>query len=200
MAKKKFRVLKNAAAHHGDLEGGHKVTPRGGVIESDLDLDKLFVNKFERLNAKGQPAVEFEDEEPLNGPATSKAVDPKDTTPAKGSELKSIEATPAEREEALADAASGDEEEDEKPKKKPASKKKPAKSEEPDDDDDGTDDDDDDGEDVTAQFKAAKDNDLTVTKTEDGHVVKDGKKVLTDKPLRTKKQVEAFIDKHLDGD
>lgn len=53
------------------------------------------------------------------------------------------------------------------------------------------------GKDVTASFPKAENNDLTVIKDDEGHHVMDGAEVVSDKPLKTKKQVEAFLDSHL---
>lgn len=153
MGMKKFKVKEKCAAHY-DHETG-VTTPAGGIVESELDLDKLFVNKFVRVHGKGNAPVEDEEDE----------------------------VTPDENKAAVEKAA------------KDAKKKAPAKKTEPEPEEEDAS-----HEDVTHQFKKAADNDLTVVKTDDGHIVKDGDEVLTDKPLKTKKQVGAFLDKHLEDD
>lgn len=53
-------------------------------------------------------------------------------------------------------------------------------------------------EDVTGEFKKAKDNDLKVLFTEGkGYSFFDGEELLNDKPIKSKPKANAFLDKHL---
>lgn len=169
MATKTFQVVGGHRGPGGVMSGAAEVVGKGEKVESDLPLDKMFVNAYIPLGDGSGPktARQLADEEP----------------------------TPQERDAALGEVQRGKGKKAAPKKgKAPAKGAKPAKDEgdAPEDEEESED-----GEDVTDQFPLAVENDLKVFKGKKGTVVKDGKKTLNDEPLKTKKQVRDFLDEHL---
>lgn len=131
----RYRLRDDAGSHSGvGNHAGSARTTQGEIVETDLDLIKMFPNKWEKIVEEDKPKMQ-------GAPIGEKP----------------------EEHELQADSGVG-------------------------------------WDDVTKDFESAGDNDLSVHhKKGVGYEVRDGERTLTEKALRSKTQVTAFLKQHLEG-
>lgn len=213
----KFKVL--AGEHRAGPPGGVMVYQAGDVVESDVDLALAFRGKFRKAEdddevSEGTPAmvmgrpvstIGVPDQPPEDlvdaihrGERPDEWGDEgdeeQDERPKMGKKEKEAALAPAKRQSNTPVDDLERKNERKAAKEGGAQAKKPAKASAPDDEESGED------EDVTDDFKSAKDNDLKVKFVEKkGYQVYEGDKVLNDKHLKSPTKVNSFLKTHLGG-